>query len=83
MKVSLHGVPVLLSPLEYRLVAYLLRNRGRVVSQHELDENVYGHAEDHDSNALEVLIGRVRKKLGAESIETRRGFGYVIPEPPT
>jgi DNA-binding response OmpR family regulator len=83
MKVSLRGAPVSLSPLEYRLVAYLLRHRGRVVSQHELDENVYGHGEDHDSNALEVLVGRVRKKLGAESIETRRGFGYVIPEPPT
>jgi DNA-binding response OmpR family regulator len=82
MKVSLRGVPVSLSPLEYRLVAYLLLHRGRVVSQHELDENVYGHGEDHDSNALEVLIGRVRKKLGAESIETRRGFGYLIPEPP-
>ena len=81
MKVSLRGVPVSLSPLEYRLVAYLLRHRGRVVPQHELDENVYGPGEDHDSNALEVLIGRVRKKLGAESIETRRGFGYLIPEP--
>jgi DNA-binding response OmpR family regulator len=82
MKVSVRGVPVSLSPLEYRLVAYLLHHRGRVVSQHELDENVYGHDEDHDSNALEVLIGRVRKKLGAEWIETRRGFGYLIPELP-
>jgi two-component system OmpR family response regulator len=82
MKVSLRGVPVSLSPLEYRLVSYLLLHRGRVVSQHELDENAYGHGEDHDSNALEVLIGRVRKKLGAESIETRRGFGYIIAEPP-
>jgi two-component system, OmpR family, response regulator len=82
MKVSLRGVPVSLSPLEYRLVSYLLLHRGRVVSQHELDENVYGHGEDHDSNALEVLIGRVRKKLGAGSIETRRGFGYIIAEPP-
>ena len=82
MKVSVRGVPVTLSPLEYRLVAYLLRHRGRVVSQHELDENVYGHGEDHDSNALEVLIGRVRKKLGADLIETRRGFGYIVPETP-
>jgi two-component system, OmpR family, response regulator len=81
MKVSVSGVPVSLSPLEYRLVAYLLHHRGRVVSQHELDENVYGHDEDHDSNALEVLIGRVRKKLGAE-LETRRGFGYLIPDLP-
>jgi DNA-binding response OmpR family regulator len=82
MKVSVRGVPVALSPLEYRLVAYLLRHRGRVLSQHELDENVYGHGEDHDSNALEVLIGRVRKKLGAQLIETRRGFGYLVPETP-
>ena len=82
MKVSVRGVPVALSPLEYRLVAYLLHHRGRVVSQHELDENVYGHGEEHDSNALEVLVGRVRKKLGPELIETRRGFGYLVPEPP-
>ena len=82
MRVSVRGVPVTMSPLEYRLVTYLLRHRGRVVSQHELDENVYGHGEDHDSNALEVLIGRVRKKLGPDLIETRRGFGYIVPEPP-
>jgi DNA-binding response OmpR family regulator len=43
---------------------------------------VYGHGEEHDSNALEVLIGRVRRKLGSDVIETRRGFGYVIPEMP-
>lgn len=82
MKVSRRGVPITLSPLEYRLVAHLLRNRGRVVSQQEIDENVYGHGEEHDSNTLEVLIGRVRKKLGADAIETRRGFGYLIPEAP-
>ena len=80
MKVSVRGVPIALSPLEYRLVAYFLLHRGRVVSQHELDENVYGHGEEHDSNALEVLIGRVRKKLGTELIETRRGFGYIVTE---
>jgi DNA-binding response OmpR family regulator len=80
MKVTLRGVPVALSPLEYRLIAFLLHHRGRVVPQHELDENVYGHGEDHESNALEVLVGRVRKKLGADLIETRRGFGYLVPE---
>jgi len=80
MKVTLRGVPVALSPLEYRLVAFLLHHRGRVVPQHELDENVYGHGEDHESNALEVLVGRVRKKLGADLIETRRGFGYLVPD---
>ncbi|RTM09738.1 MAG: response regulator transcription factor [Bradyrhizobiaceae bacterium] len=80
MKVTLRGVPVALSPLEYRLIAFLLHHRGRVVSQQELDENVYGHGEDHESNALEVLVGRVRKKLGADLIETRRGFGYLVPD---
>ena len=80
MKVSVRGVPVTLSPLEYRVVAYLVLHRGRVISQQELDENVYGNDEGHDSNALEVLIGRVRRKLGAGLIETRRGFGYIVPE---
>jgi DNA-binding response OmpR family regulator len=82
MKVTVRGVPIALSALEYRLVAHLLRNKGRVISQQELDENVYGHGEDHDSNALEVLVGRVRKKLGSDLIETRRGFGYLVPETP-
>jgi DNA-binding response OmpR family regulator len=81
MKVSVRGVPVALSPLEYRLVAYLLLRRGRVVSQGELNENIYGQEDAHDSNAIEVLVGRVRKKLGGDLIETRRGFGYVVPEP--
>ena len=83
MKVSVRGVPVALSPLEYRVVAYLLMRRGRVVSQAELDESVYGHGEDHGSNALEVLIGRVRRKLGVDLIETRRGFGYIVPDGPS
>jgi DNA-binding response OmpR family regulator len=81
MRVSVRGTPITLSPLEYRVVAYLLLHRGRVVSQQELDENVYGHGEEHDSNALEVLVGRVRKKVGPDLIETRRGFGYLIAEP--
>ena len=79
-RVSVHGTPVALSPLEYRLVSYLMLHRGRVVSQQELDENVYGGDEPHDSNALEVLVGRVRRKLGTELIETRRGFGYTVPD---
>lgn len=79
-RVTVRGVPVALSPLEYRLVSYLMLHRGRVVSQQELDENVYGGDEPHDSNALEVLVGRVRRKLGTGLIETRRGFGYTIPD---
>ncbi|HET7803899.1 MAG TPA: response regulator transcription factor [Pseudolabrys sp.] len=83
MKVSARGVPIALSPLEYRVVAYLMMRRGRVVAQAELDENVYGPGEDHGSNALEVLIGRVRRKLGVNLIETRRGFGYMVPDEPS
>lgn len=80
MKISVGGIPVALSPLEYRLAAYLFLHRGRVVSQQELSENIYGQDDAHDSNAIEVLIGRVRKKLGTGAIETRRGFGYLVPE---
>ncbi|WP_322515275.1 response regulator transcription factor [Rhodopseudomonas palustris] len=79
MQVSLRGQPVALSPLEYRLASYLVLHRGRVVSQFELNENIYGQDDAHDSNAIEVLVGRVRKKLGPELIETRRGFGYIVP----
>jgi two-component system, OmpR family, response regulator len=79
-KVSVNGSPVALSPLEYRLLAYLILHRGRVVSQQELIENVYGEDDLHDSNALEVLVGRLRRKLGTDLIETRRGFGYLVPD---
>jgi two-component system OmpR family response regulator len=81
MKVSVRGVPLNLSALEYRVIAYLIHERGRVVSQLELSENIHGSADGHDTNAIEVLIGRLRRKLGVDLIETRRGFGYLIPEP--
>lgn len=80
MKVFRRGVPVTLSPLEFRLASYLLLRRGRVVSQQELSENLYGQDDAHESNAVEVLVGRVRRKLGNGLIETRRGFGYLVPE---
>ena len=78
MAVSLDGVPVHLSPQEYRLVSYLMQHAGRVVSQLELTEQLYAQDFERDSNAVEVLVGRVRRKLGADLIETRRGFGYLI-----
>jgi DNA-binding response OmpR family regulator len=78
-QVSLSGKPVALSALEYRALRYLLHNKGRPISQSELGEHVYGGESEPDSNALEVLIRRVRKKLGPETIETRRGYGYLIP----
>ena len=80
MLVSVDGIAVDLSPLEYRLVSYLVHNKGRVVSQHELTEHIYAQDFERDSNAIEVLVARVRKKLGADVIKTRRGFGYIVPE---
>jgi DNA-binding response OmpR family regulator len=78
MRVSRHGQPLALSPQEYRLVAYLMHHRGRVVDQMELTNHLYLQDFERDSNAVEVLVGRVRKKLGPGVIETRRGFGYII-----
>ncbi len=78
MQVSRDGVPVHLSPQEYRLVAYLMQHAGRVISQLELTEQLYAQDFERESNAVEVLVGRVRRKLGGELIQTQRGFGYLI-----
>jgi DNA-binding response OmpR family regulator len=78
MRVAVNGVPVTLSPLEYRLVAYLMHHRGRVVPAPELLEHLYGDDDAREANALEAVVARLRKKLGPTAIETRRGFGYMI-----
>jgi DNA-binding response OmpR family regulator len=80
MRVTVDDEPVGLSPLEYRCLSYLMHHAGRVVAPGELIEHLYGHDDDRDPNAVEVLMGRLRKKLGVDLIETRRGFGYTIPE---
>ncbi|WIJ24130.1 response regulator transcription factor [Devosia sp. RR2S18] len=80
MQVFLDGAPIDLTPQEYKLVAYLVHQRGRVVSQLEITEHIYNQDYERDSNAVEVLVGRVRKRLGQEVIRTRRGFGYVLGE---
>jgi two-component system, OmpR family, response regulator len=81
MRVSRNGVPLALSPQEYRLLAYLMHHPGRVVSQQELAEQLQGELYDRESNAVEVLVARVRRKLGTDIIETHRGFGYSIASP--
>ena len=83
MRVSRDGVPIVLAPLEYRLFLHLVHNRGRVCSQTELTENVYAQDWERDNNALEALVKRLRKKVGDRVIETRRGFGYIVPEAAT
>jgi len=82
MRVMIDGANVAVSPLEYRLIAYLLHHKGRVVSPGELIEHLYGDDDARDANALEAVITRLRKKLGADVVQTRRGFGYVIGAEP-
>jgi two-component system response regulator PhoP len=76
----LNGEVMDLTAFEYRLLEYLVRERSRVVSKQELADYLYPHDEDRDSNVLEVLIGRLRRKLDSQGtlapIETLRGRGY-------
>lgn len=83
MRLTVDGVPVNLSPQEYRLVSFLMLNKGRVVSQQELSEHLQSVHFERESNAVEVLVGRVRRKLPVALIETRRGFGYIVPDAAT
>lgn len=78
MTASVGGTPVKLSPLEYRLLNYLAHHTGRPVSAGEIADHLYGLSETADVNAVEALVTRLRKKLGADVIETRRGFGYLL-----
>ena len=80
MRVTVNAEPVSLSPLEFRCLSYLMHHAGQVVSAVELMEHLYSHDHDRDANAVEVLMGRLRKKIGAGLIETRRGFGYFVSE---
>jgi len=82
-RVTVGGVPVKLTSHEFRVLSYLMHHRGRIVSQAELTEHIYAHNLDRDSNTVEVFIARLRRKLGASLIETVRGFGYQIVEPPS
>lgn len=78
LSVTRDGRSIDLSSLEFRTVNYLAHQKGCVVSQAELMEHVYGAEREPDSNAIEVLIARIRKKIGPEAIATRRGQGYVL-----
>ena len=82
LNVSASGRNIDLTPLEFRALRYLVHNKGRVVSQSELGEHVYASEAEPDSNALEVLVGRLRRKLGASTITTRRGYGYFVEDAP-
>lgn len=75
-RVTCNGEVVKLTGHEFRVLSYLMHQRGRVVSQGELTEHIYAQDFDRDSNTVEVFIARLRRKLGASSIETVRGLGY-------
>ncbi len=80
-RVAVDGNPVKLTSHEYRLLAYLMHHAGRVVSRTELVEHLYDQDFDRDSNTIEVFVGRVRKKLGVDVIQTVRGLGYLLAPP--
>jgi DNA-binding response OmpR family regulator len=80
MSVSIRGVPVAVTALEYRLLAYLMLHRDRPVPPTELLEHLYGDDDAREANALEAVIARLRRKLGQGVIGTRRGFGYFLEQ---
>ena len=77
-RVIVDGNPIRLTSHEYRLLAYLMHHVGRVVSRSELVEHLYDQDFDRDSNTIEVFVGRLRKKLGVDLIQTVRGLGYMV-----
>ena len=80
-RVTVDGKAVKLTSLEFRLLAYLMHHKGRVVSRTELVEHLYDQDFDRDSNTIEVFVGRLRKKLEVDVLRTVRGLGYCLSEP--
>ena len=79
-RVTLAGDPVKMTAQEFKLLSYLMHNKGKMVSRTELIEHIYDQDFDRDSNTIEVFITRIRKKLGADIISTTRGLGYSLED---
>ncbi|MET0981858.1 MAG: response regulator transcription factor [Telluria sp.] len=77
-QVSLHGQPVALSAREYHVLYALLLRKNGIVTRAQIEETLYGWGEEVESNAIEVYIHNLRKKLGGDSIVTVRGLGYRL-----
>jgi two-component system, OmpR family, response regulator len=77
-RVTVDGAAIKLTSHEYRLLSYLMHHAGRVVSRTEIVEHLYDQDFDRDSNTIEVFVGRLRKKLGVDIIQTVRGLGYLV-----
>jgi len=80
-RATVNGSPIKLTAHEYRVLSYLMHHQGRVVPRTELVEHIYDQDFDRDSNTIEVFIGRLRKKIGSERIQTERGLGYRLINP--
>lgn len=75
------GMSIKLTSHEFRLLSYMATHRDRVISRTELVEHIYDQDFDRDSNTIEVFVGRLRRKIGTERIETVRGLGYRLVDP--
>jgi len=73
------GEPVLLSAREFDLLHTLMLNAGRVLSREQLEQHMYGWGQEVESNAVEVHVHHLRRKLGATLVQTVRGLGYMVP----
>jgi two-component system response regulator QseB len=80
---SLDGKPITLSAREWAVLEALIQRPGVVLSRSQLEEKLYSWKDDISSNAVEVYVHGLRKKLGAELIQTVRGLGYLVPKPGT
>lgn len=80
-RVTLDGKPVKLTPMEFRLLAIIMHRAGAVVSKGDLADRLHGPEADLDSNSIEVIINRLRRKLGENVIMTHRGQGYALGVP--
>ncbi len=72
------GNPVELSPRAFEILKTMMENKGRVMSRSRLEESMYSWKDEIDSNAIEVYIYQIRKKLGSDLIKTIRGVGYIL-----
>lgn len=79
-RVTVKDADVKLTSHEYRLLSYLMHHQGQIVSRTELTEHMYDQDFDRDSNTIEVFVGRLRRKLGTDNLETVRGLGYRLME---
>ncbi len=82
-RVTRDGAQVKLTAHEYKVLSYLMHHKDQVVSRTELIEHIYDQDFDRDSNTIEVFVGRLRRKIGNDLIDTMRGLGYRLSDPAT